>query len=31
MSKIIIVKKGGNVTVSMPCPFMIDVPAEIKR
>lgn len=31
MSKIIIVKKGGNVTVSMPCPFLVDAPADGKR
>jgi hypothetical protein len=31
MAKIIIVKKGGSVTSPMPCPFMVDAPAETKR
>ena len=31
MAKIIIVKKGGNITAPLPCPFMVDLPAETKR
>jgi hypothetical protein len=31
MSKIIIVKKAGNVSSPMPCPYMVDMPAEGKR
>ena len=30
MAKIIIVKKGGNITSPQPCPFMIDFGAERK-
>ena len=31
MSKIIIVKKGGSVTVSMPCPWVLDAHPDDKR
>lgn len=31
MSKIIIVKKGGSVTVSMPCPWFIEAPSDTRK
>jgi hypothetical protein len=31
MAKVIIVKKGGNVSMQQPCPFMIDAPSDTKR
>lgn len=31
MSKIIVVKKAGNQTAPMPCPFFVDYPTEKKR
>ncbi len=31
MSKIVIVKKSNSKTAPQPCPFMIDVPEEVRK